>query len=1060
MNSGLARAANVPAESAEGERSVGGGRHIERVRDSLRTMTTRARRRWAFAPLLLLVVACSGGDDAGPSGTSAPDTPPPTSSAPSEPLDTPSEWETNEQDDQPELDPSPLGCQLEDTDIGRLRQLLVEDARLTGPADYPGNPDAEIPKATAALLLGEINCARLNDEWDTSELERLASSLISWPSRNGSEPFGWGLPFEWDAFGDGTTNPTGTVYSISTAITIKALLTFVEFQPGAKDSVYPVVDEALREWIRPESFGPNGQLVYSLSTSDAEFDVYNSSIMLAGQMARFARTDWSDLSQEYAEAADAVMETALADRRVDDDGYWYWGYSATDSAANDLAHAAYVLDGVAHYVAADGRFADFFPVGAVAGHLDQFVSDGDIEERILPWPTFRSPELTSLRSRQVRLYDVGWGLYASSQFSEINDAQSALCATARRHRSVYGTWLKYATDVEADGSPNPVIHEYLAYLYLGLTSLATSECDLAAELESWERLPFAGGDTQLYFEPDTLHSRIVDGERQLEIAVPSVPLSLDTDPSGRTVAAFRTFPQGQLALARWVADTALPTQVLPGQDDVNLMLRGTLILADRFYAVVYDNADLENRIMEFNWPELSLRREVALPSLEPAAGWTYEMEPPIFLLGGLQGPRVIGGTLSAYLTPHGLTASRLDGCSKVLEVEEAAHSVAVLCETPDGFQLTSGATSIDIESEGAPFDLRMEDGEWLWSDSHSATLAEFVQHEISTGQHRGVLEFGVDNQEGRVAWSQISYLFGLLDLLEFFGPDTGLVDRGFIDDVRRRVDLEIRVLDRLVGEVGFESRGFTIDRSPALFAVQTSRVGILYSRYLSLSERPVDLPHLRAVAARSIELDGHEESIDRSGIPGWIDSGVAFLTWHRGDQFPFDGANVPYNHQNEWALGVHLWPGQVSRSASEAAADVLDYFKHTVLINGAFPPSSEWPYWWGWGYDGWSERDAISVNRPDYDGDRGLAWISFRTIDATAIVETSTSMSFADRGPVLDSAAALVIEGQLQPRLAASLLRVGATPTIGHDARRAFGRAASPTELADAIWAHALTSAS
>ena len=131
-----------------------------------------------------------------------------------------------------------------------------------------------------------------------------------------------------------------------------------------------------------------------------------------------------------------------------------------------------------------------------------------------------------------------------------------------------------------------------------------------------------------------------------------------------------------------------------------------------------------------------------------------------------------------------------------------------------------------------------------------------------------------------------------------------------------------------------------------------------------------------------------------------------------------------------------------------------------MLTDGAFPPIDEWHYWWGWGYDGWSERDAISVNRPVYEGDLGLAWISFRTIDATAIVETSTSMSFADRGPLLDSAAALGSEGQLQPRLAASLRRLGAAPTIEHDARRAFGRATSPTELADAIWAHALPSAS
>ena len=32
-------------------------------------------------------------------------------------------------------------------------------------------------------------------------------------------------------------------------------------------------------------------------------------------------------------------------------------------------------------------------------------------------------------------------------------------------------------------------------------------------------------------------------------------------------------------------------------------------------------------------------------------------------------------------------------------------------------------------------------------NSQSSTLTKLVEHEISTGQHRGVLEFGVDNHE-------------------------------------------------------------------------------------------------------------------------------------------------------------------------------------------------------------------------------------------------------------------------------------------------------------------------
>src|SRR5690606_7033645 len=100
------------------------------------------------------------------------------------------------------------------------------------------------------------------------------------------------------------------------------------------------------------------------------------------------------------------------------------------------------------------------------------------------------------------------------------------------------------------------------------------------------------------------------------------------------------------------------------------------------------------------------------------------------------------------------------------------------------------------------------------------------------------------------------------------------------------------------------SRAFTVDRSPALFAVQTSRLLLVYERYRDLVPNARTLPAVEAVAAASIALAGHEEVIDRGGIPGWIDAGAVFLRWPRGGKFPYDGVNVPFNHQNEWALGV------------------------------------------------------------------------------------------------------------------------------------------------------------
>lgn len=65
--------------------------------------------------------------------------------------------------------------------------------------------------ASAASMLGMVDQAQTAANW-----------LLANPATKNS--MGWGLPFAWDAFGDGTINPSTTVYGVTTALAVRGLL--------------------------------------------------------------------------------------------------------------------------------------------------------------------------------------------------------------------------------------------------------------------------------------------------------------------------------------------------------------------------------------------------------------------------------------------------------------------------------------------------------------------------------------------------------------------------------------------------------------------------------------------------------------------------------------------------------------------------------------------------------------------------------------------------------------------------------------------------------------------
>jgi hypothetical protein len=177
---------------------------------------------------------------------------------------------------------------------------------------------------SAALAAGDTRTAEVASDWLAAD-ERSS---------------GWGTPWAWDPFGDGTTNPPNTSYAITTALAVDALLDADRF--GAREAAMLVY------WGR--SAWSDGFYWYSVRPQDAIYTP-NVSAMLAGVTARalvthsdlFSPTDRQLLRRRVRASFSRLSKEALA-----------CPYSARQLTPNDLSHQIYVLWGGERYRDAGG----------------------------------------------------------------------------------------------------------------------------------------------------------------------------------------------------------------------------------------------------------------------------------------------------------------------------------------------------------------------------------------------------------------------------------------------------------------------------------------------------------------------------------------------------------------------------------------------------------------------------------------------------------------------------------------------------------------------------------
>ena len=69
---------------------------------------------------------------------------------------------------------------------------------------------------------------------------------------------------------------------------------------------------------------------------------------------------------------------------------------------------------------------------------------------------------------------------------------------------------------------------------------------------------------------------------------------------------------------------------------------------------------------------------------------------------------------------------------------------------------------------GIPYCLHWDES-GAWGVNRAVTYEDrlmMLQHDVESIRGTGILDLGVDNREGRIAWSQVYYLNGFIDLID------------------------------------------------------------------------------------------------------------------------------------------------------------------------------------------------------------------------------------------------------------------------------------------------------
>lgn len=372
---------------------------------------------------------------------------------------------------------------------------------------------------------------------------------------------------------------------------------------------------------------------------------------------------------------------------------------------------------------------------------------------------------------------------------------------------------------------------------------------------------------------------------------------------------------------------------------------------------------------------------------------------------------------------------------------------------PDGFGFAwaridaNGAQVLQtVPSDCVPYKLQADTTRATWQCARNpAELADLLRSEIARMPHGGLIDLGASNAEARIVWSQVYYLSGLMQLgggsmprLSAAADWSSLRDR-----LRAEVDLLARRADAPLD--GYRVRRYAMQRTPLLFALHLGRIAQVLDVARSTGHDSVAVTQAMArVAERLASLDGTVEQAYRLPVAAGTFDALRFTP---GIDFWADGANVPFNYTSAYVHGLLLARGAEQEGRAQALLSPLLTLEPLASATG-------WHYWWGPGVSGWTAADALSVNTPIYAGSNGPAHITYRSIDAMALLTLERVRPGALPTDLTQHLRVLLAQGSLLPSVNETAARLpGGAAALQPRAAYRWSRSAAPWELQSQIWA-------
>lgn len=352
-----------------------------------------------------------------------------------------------------------------------------------------------------------------------------------------------------------------------------------------------------------------------------------------------------------------------------------------------------------------------------------------------------------------------------------------------------------------------------------------------------------------------------------------------------------------------------------------------------------------------------------------------------------------------------------------------------------------GASLQPVRGGGVPWGLQ-----WRGPNAIGIRLATDVAgyrallaHDLGRMPFQGVMDFGANNHEGRIAWSQVYYLQGLLSLALDQAPGSA---GGLEDYARRRARLEIDLIAELASRdyPFYQARRYSIDREPILSALHLGRISDLFARARTAGIGSA--LQEQALGVLRQELRTLDRTLEQLGDYEFGERRFRSLGLKRGYPFWADGANAPYNYVSGYVDGLLAAPDPDAVATARTVTRAI----LALEFSPGYPVT--WRYWAGIGDRGWQESDAVSLNTPNWPGNRSAAaHISYRSMDAMALARLQRHDQDAVPESLLAHFRRLTSTGWLLPFVNEELRLAGYEAGLAPHVARHYLRSAAPWEI-------------